>query len=125
MISLSSAASPSKLAAFVAKIIIADGVRVVLFGMKHAEDAIDLAEVARQRQYFIAVLREPWPLSAILDRRVPQEWRAHRCISLRDVVLDDVIVLGRADVETGDAVENHADGVKPAFAPRPILARLG
>src|SRR5512136_305706 len=95
--------------------------------MINAEHAINLADIAREAEYVVAVAREAGPLRRILLRRLPDEGIAHWRIGRRDIAFDDPR-RRLADVETGDAVEDHRHGVRAADAPagrRQSLAHQG
>ena len=83
---------------------------------KNAKYAEHFAEITRQPQNVVAVVGKAGPLGLVLDRRVPQERIAHRRVGPLDVAGDDVI-RGWAEVETGEAVEYHTNGVKPRRSP--------
>ena len=96
--------------------IIAQQEVVGLLGRELTEHAIDLAEVAGERQQLVAIGRETGPLGVVLLRRVPDERIAHRCIGDGDVVGDDMIGSG-PQIEPGQPVEDHAHRIEPADAP--------
>ena len=100
--------------------------RGVLLREEFAEDAIDLSDVSGHGQNAVAIVGEARPLRMILPRRVPKERRAHRRVRLPHISQNDMRRAG-ADIEAGDAVEDHADGVDASGAPGPVFgqARLG
>src|SRR5688500_17912092 len=75
------------------------------------EHAVDLAEIAGQREEIVAIPGKARPLRPVLLRRVPQEGIADRRVGHGDI-LGDEEGRRRADVHSDQPVADHADRVE-------------